>query len=201
MKIPTVCIADDHCLFREGLIALLLRDGRLDVRGHAGDGEAAAALVREERPSALFLDVDMPGATAQVTIAAVKRSSPETRIIVLTMHNDDVLESSLNRAGADAFLSKTIAISDLVAVTLNVLAGRPVQIAPARGADRSMTSREAEVLRLVAQASSNRDVASKLNIAEGTVRRHLSSIFGKLGATSRWDAVRKAERLGEIGGE
>ncbi|SEI07541.1 DNA-binding response regulator, NarL/FixJ family, contains REC and HTH domains [Leifsonia sp. CL147] len=143
----------------------------------------------------------MPGATAQVTIAAVKRSSPETRIIVLTMHNDDVLESSLNRAGADAFLSKTIAISDLVAVTLNVLAGRPVQIAPARGADRSMTSREAEVLRLVAQASSNRDVASKLNIAEGTVRRHLSSIFGKLGATSRWDAVRKAERLGEIGGE
>jgi DNA-binding NarL/FixJ family response regulator len=190
----TIVLADDHALFRKGVRALIERD--FAVVAEAGDGQEAVEFVGRARPDVLLLDVEMPGSSAERTISAVRRRSPSTAVVVLTMHTDAVLQRHLLRAGASAFVSKNIdegALIDLLA-TVEPLRESAVPDAPPPP-DRILTDRELQVIRMIAQAYTNREISARLNITEGTVKRHTTNIYAKLGATSRIDAVRKVIRL------
>ncbi|RDV44885.1 DNA-binding response regulator [Leifsonia sp. ku-ls] len=193
----TVLLADDHLLFRQGVRSLIEDD--FVVLGEAANGDEAVTLAQALTPDVLLLDVEMPGPTAEQTINRVRRVSPDTAIVILTMHTDAVLERQLLRAGASHFVSKTIDRASLQKVVREAVAGTPnaqlTQSARSARSEDILTARELEVLRMVAQAYTNRDISRRLSIAEGTVKRHTTNIYVKLGATSRIDAVRKAARL------
>ena len=193
----TVVLIDDHGMFRQGIRALI--EDRFRIVGEGGSSEEAWTLVSEHSPDVLLLDVEIPGVPAEQTIARIRRHHPETAVVILTMHSDAVLERQLLRAGAAAFVTKTVGSEQLIAVIAR--ATPPVGETAEAGADAEaagaiLTVREQEVLRMIAQAYSNRDIAMSLSIAEGTVKRHTTNMYEKLGATSRIDAVRKAARLG-----
>lgn len=196
MKRRAIVVIDDHTLFREGLRGLL--EDRLSVVGEGGSSSDALRLVREHEPDVLLLDVEIPGAPAEQTIAQIRRSHPAVAIVVLTMHSDSVLQRQLVRAGASQFVVKTVSGEALVSIVEEATPG--CGEAEARGAadDNAglLTVREREVLRMIAQAYTNREISVRLRIAEGTVKRHTTNMYLKLGATSRIDAVRKAARLG-----
>jgi DNA-binding NarL/FixJ family response regulator len=196
----TIVVADDHSLFRDGLLALFRLDESLDVVGEASNGVDVVEVVARSTPEILLLDVSMPGIPAHATIDAVARTSPRTRTAILTMHDDRALQSRLLDAGASAFWSKSLPSGQLIDnIKALVRAPRKDNIAYARGrrpAGGILSAREVEVVCLVGNALSNKEIASRLGIAEGTVKRHLSSIFEKLGAATRLDAARKAVRLG-----
>ena len=199
----TILIVDDHDLFREGVAAILRHDRRIAVVGEGSSSHDAVALTASLDPDVLLLDVELPGGPARATVARIHRSSPRTRIVMLTMHRDSVLKEELLTAGAFVYLTKTTPSAELVQTVL--LAGavaRGLTPAPERSAGvvrrraTILSAREEEVLHLLAQARTNRDIAEAMSIAEGTVKRHTSSIYAKLGARSRMEAVRKAVLLG-----
>jgi len=193
----TVVLIDDHGMFRQGIRALI--EGRFRIVGEGGSSDEAWTLVSEHAPEVLLLDVEIPGVPAEQTVSRLRRHHPGTAIVILTMHSDAVLERQLLRAGAAEFVTKTVDSEQLIAV---IERATPPADEPAdSGADAEVTGtiltiREQEVLRMIAQAYSNRDIATSLSIAEGTVKRHTTNMYEKLGATSRIDAVRKAARLG-----
>lgn len=196
----TIVLADDHALFRKGVRALLERD--FDVVGEANDGDAAVRLAVDTAPDVLLLDVEMPGPSAEQTINTVRRRSPRTAVVILTMHTDAVLQRQLIRAGASAFADKSIsehALRHLIATAEPPQSAPPDEPLQRGHPDRILTDRELEVMRMIAQAYTNREISTRLNITEGTVKRHTTNIYAKLGATSRIDAVRKVVRLGLLG--
>jgi DNA-binding NarL/FixJ family response regulator len=198
-----VIVVDDHTLFRQGLRELLSTDPQFMVVAEGASGAEAVTLAGEYRPDVILLDVEMPGPGAKTTIKLLRRVSPYTRIVVLTMHDDSTLVHELLEGGASAYLVKTIVREELIAAVRSVTRSQSnVLLSVSRetieGLDRHrpeggpLTSRELDVLRLLAQAMSNAQIASRLFITEGTVKRHLTNIYAKLGAVSRVDAIRKA---------
>jgi len=201
-----VAIADDHDLFREGIVAIFQQDSRLLVVAQASDGDGALAVAVNDDPDIILLDVEMPGPPVMATVRRIRRLAPRTKIVILTMHRDSVLRSELHRAGVSAFLTKTMPSADL-RVALHRVADANPQISAARtdpalqAAPRSLISRrEHEVLRLISRAYSNAEIATLMSITEGTVKRHTSNLYAKLGAGSRMDAVHKATRVGLLEG-
>ncbi len=203
----SVVVIDDHDLFREGIIALLENEPRLVVVADGGTSSAARELVAEYQPSIVLLDVELPGDPADVTIEHLRRSSSHTRIAVLTMHQDAALMRSLISAGTDAYLVKTIRGDALAAALVELAAGArdSVTLTVRRdsadfrglfGTKQLLSLRELSVLEHIARAESNAQIGAALSIAEGTVKRHITNIFAKLGATSRMDAVRRATEAG-----
>jgi DNA-binding NarL/FixJ family response regulator len=199
-----VVVVDDHTLFREGLRELLCTEPRFTVVAEGASGPEAVALVAAHRPDVILLDVEMPGPGAEATITEIRRVHPATQIIVLTMHDDAELVRGLLDLGAAAYLVKTIVREQLIAavhsvggsadtVLLSVPRETMLELErPGQPTHQLLSAREVEVLELVAQARSNAEVAAALFIAEGTVKRHLTNIYAKLGAVSRVDAIRKA---------
>lgn len=201
-----VAIADDHDLFREGIVAIFEQDSRLLVVAQASDGDGALAVAVDDDPDIILVDVEMPGPPVMATVRRIRRLAPRTKIVILTMHRDSVLRSELHRAGVSAFLTKTMPSADL-RVALHRVADANPQISAARTdpalqtEPRSLISRrEHEVLRLIARAYSNAEIATLMSITEGTVKRHTSNLYAKLGAGSRMDAVHKATRVGLLEG-
>jgi DNA-binding NarL/FixJ family response regulator len=201
-----VAIADDHDLFREGIVAIFQQDSRLLVVAQASDGDGALAVAVNEDPDIILVDVEMPGPPVMATVRRIRRLASRTKIVILTMHRDSVLRSELHRAGVSAFLTKTMPSADL-RVALHRVADANPQISAARSdpalqaEPRSLISRrEHEVLRLIARAYSNAEIATLMSITEGTVKRHTSNLYAKLGAGSRMDAVHKATRVGLLEG-
>ena len=193
----TLVLIDDHSLFRQGLRGIL--EGSFTIVGEGGTSDDALRIVAETTPDVLLLDVEIPGIPAEQTITRIRRMRPDVAIVVLTMHSDAALERQLLRAGASHFVTKTVSGEKLAAV---IAQARPSQ-SPTEpmfddhaAAQSMLTARELEVLRMIAQAYTNRDISTQLCIAEGTVKRHTTNMYVKLGATSRIDAVRKAVRLG-----
>jgi DNA-binding NarL/FixJ family response regulator len=205
----TIALVDDHTLFRQGLRELLCTDPELAVVGEGRTGDDAVALVRRYRPDVLLLDVKMPGLDAKSVIGELRRSQPRTAIIVLTMHDAPTIVRELLDCGAAAYLVKTIAREELIAAVRSVArSAENVLLSVPRttmeSLDRTaeqpplLSARELEVIALVARAMSNAQVATRLFISEGTVKRHLTNIYAKLGAVSRVDAIQKAVRSGLI---
>jgi len=206
-KAIRVVVADDHTLFREGLRELLETDPGCSVVGEAGNSDEALTLVAGLQPDVLLLDVEMPGPGAAAVIDELARTGSRTRVIIVTMHESPEIVHDLLERGANAFLVKTIAGEELIAAvhsvnrardnvllsvsrdTIDRLDGSRERIGPA-GAP--LSARELDVLRLVAKAFSNGQVAARLGITESTVKRHLTNVYAKLEAVSRVDAIRKA---------
>jgi two-component system, NarL family, nitrate/nitrite response regulator NarL len=196
-----ILMADDHTLLREALCEILMTEQDFRIVGTARDGEEAVSVAAKVRPDVVVMDVEMPRTQPHVTVGRLLRSSPGCKIVILSMHDDPHLVRDLLQAGVSAYLHKSVSMHDLASairsarrddlrVTLSVSRGAAVQ--PPEPADSILSPREREIVGLVAQALSNRQIASQLSITEGTVKRHLRNIFGKLQAVSRIDAVNKA---------
>ncbi|MCW5249585.1 MULTISPECIES: response regulator [unclassified Streptomyces] len=196
-------IADDHTLFREGITEILTAAGGVEVVGEAHCGNDACEKAAVLRPDVIVLDVEMPGEGVRETLARLRRISPQSRVVVLTMHDDVVLARELLALGAGAYLVKGSTRHELVSaihsVVVDRLPGHVILSVSQQGLDRvghapgdALSDREREVLALTAEALSNSQIARRLSIAEGTVKRHLRNVYRKLGAVSRLDAVNKA---------
>lgn len=206
-----VVIVDDHTLFRDGLREMLLTDPLFTVVGEGASGMDAVELAGELQPDVVLLDVEMPGPGARATISQLRYVAPFAKVVILTMHDDPVLVHDLLESGASAYMVKTVAKDELIAAVRSVARGDgnvllSVSRATIERLDRQqsggkiISERELEVLRLLARAKSNAQIAAELYITQGTVKRHLTNIYAKLGAVSRMDAVRKAIAAGLIKG-
>jgi DNA-binding NarL/FixJ family response regulator len=199
-----VLLVDDHQVFRESLAALLTVDSDIVVVAEAGTGEEALQLARQHRPDVVLLDVEMPGQPVLTTLTELISEHPSPRVIVLTMHEDATLARQLLMRGASAYLVKTVGYRELVSViragttdtsdVVTMTMSRQSLAPMAADTGNLLSPREVEVLSLAALARTNQQIAGDLGISEGTVKRHLSNVNIKLGATSRLDAVRRATR-------
>lgn len=204
-EVITIVLADDHTLLRGVLCDALEIEPDFTVLAQAGTGEDAVEAVLEHSADVLLLDLEMPGQDVRTTVFSLREQSPDTHVLILTAHDEPPLVQELLAAGVSGYLHKSVSRATLVSairalrdpcpqVTVAV-SRRP---APAVQPSSALSSRELEVLTCVASALSNRQIASRLGIAEGTVKRHMQNIFGKLGAVSRIDAVNKAASAGLI---
>jgi DNA-binding NarL/FixJ family response regulator len=199
-----VLIVDDHPVFRDGLKSILGTAADMDVIGEAGDGRAGIAAYREHRPDVVMMDLRMPGMDGVDAIAAILRTAPDARIIVLTTFGGDEDIHKALSLGARAYLLKDAFGGEILAAVRDVHSGRRhVQGEVAtRLAERPMgldlTDREVQVLELIARGRSNREIGEELSIAEGTVKAHVNSILAKLEARDRTDAAMIALRRGII---
>jgi DNA-binding NarL/FixJ family response regulator len=194
-------IVDDHALVREGLREILQAEDDLDVVGEAGDSERAVAMVREHKPHIVLLDVEIPGDEVTVTVRRMRAESPDTNVIILSIYDGAPLLATLLGMGIKGYLLKSVSRHELVAAIRAttsdagrvVLSVSPSSLARAHADEPGQLSkRELAVLRLVADALSNAQIARRLELSEATVKRHVRNIFSKLGAVSRIDAVNKA---------
>ncbi|MCC5476907.1 response regulator [Streptomyces barringtoniae] len=213
-----IVLADDHQLLRGALADILHLDESFEVVAEVGDGAAAVEKARALQPDVVLLDVEMPHNDPPRTVERIIAASPRTRVIVLTMHDDDpVLIRTLVAHRISGFLHKGVSRNELVgaireAVTspdrVTISASREAILGVSRATDLPaaaeddgtatspkegpLSVRELQVLTYVGTALSNRQIATRLDITETTVKRHLRNIFRKLGATSRLDAYNKA---------
>jgi DNA-binding NarL/FixJ family response regulator len=195
---------DDHPLLNEGIAAIITSQPDMQLVAQASSGREAIQKFREHRPDITLMDLRLPDMTGIDAMIAIRTEFPEARIIMLTTFEGDVDIQRALQAGARGYMLKSMPPKDLVAVIRQVHAGKkriPSEVA-ARLADHlgeeDLTSREMEVLRLVADGSRNRDIAEKLFISEETVKVHIKHIMEKLGASDRTQAVAIAVRRGII---
>jgi DNA-binding NarL/FixJ family response regulator len=204
----TILIVDDHALLREGLRGLLQSQDDMRVVGEAGDSVTAAAVAAQQCPDIVLLDIGVPGGDGGNTVGQIRASSPCSRVIVLSMHEGPRLVQEALASGAQGYLLKSIRWQQLVAairavradgdwVVLGVSRESLACGVPEQQGSEALSAREREILALVGQALSNRQIASRLMLTEATVKRHLRNIFAKLDAVSRIDAVNKAARDGQ----
>ncbi|RQO53443.1 DNA-binding response regulator [Paucibacter sp. KBW04] len=212
MKKPiTVLVVDDHTLFRRGLIALLSQEEGVEVLGEAADaGEALRAAVKLQ-PDLILLDNHMPGMRGVDLLPELRQSVPATRVLMLTVSEDEQDLSDALRNGAQGYLLKTVDGEDLAAALIRTMRGEsvvspemshkllnalrkgsPTGVEPAsvdRGDTVPLSPRELEILRELTRGASNKEIARTLNIAETTVKIHVQHILRKLGVSSRVQAA------------
>jgi DNA-binding NarL/FixJ family response regulator len=204
-----IVVVDDHRLFRSGVVELLQTVAGFEIAAEGASGSEAITLAHELRPDVILLDIEMPGPGAAATVRKILQSSPGTRVVVLTMHDDADRVRDVFEVGASGYLIKSAGRTELIAAintafrnegSVLMSVSRNTVIALGHGSTPPppslLSARETEVLKLLANADANRDIAKALYISEGTVKRHLANIYAKLGASSRIDAVRKATQLG-----
>jgi two-component system, NarL family, response regulator LiaR len=206
-----VLLADDHRIVREGLRRFLGRDPELTVVGEAPDGAEAVELSRQLRPDVVLMDLLMPVMDGIAAISAIRNELPETEVIALTSVLESAAVVGAVRAGAIGYLLKDIQAPELRRAIKAAAAGQ-VQLTPQATAylmhevrtpeaTEALTEREREVLRLLVQGRSNKEIARDLQIAEDTVKTHVKHILAKLGVQSRTQAVLCAMRLGLVSTE
>ena len=206
----TAIIADDHEIVRRGLRSLL-ESHNCKLVAEAADGLAAAQAVEKLKPNLLFLDLNMPRLHGLEVLKQARTSSPGTRVIVLSMHNDEPYVIEALRAGASAYLLKGSESEDIAQALKEVMAGRRYLSAPlsewainaltTRVAETSdplgtLSPREREVLQLATEGYGNPEIAEKLFISPRTAETHRTNLMRKLGLQSQTDLVRFAIRKG-----
>jgi DNA-binding NarL/FixJ family response regulator len=197
-----VMTVDDHPLMMAGISGEINAQPDMRVVAEASDGDEALVLFRKHRPDITLMDIRMPKVNGIVAISAIRAEFPQARIIVLTTAAGDVQAVRAFKAGAVGYLLKNLLRKELVETIRLVHHGRkrvPPEVAQQiaeHAADDSITARELDVLREVANGSSNKIIASDLNISEHTVKNHLKSILSKLDANDRTHAVMIALKRG-----
>ncbi len=200
-----VLVADDHAVVRAGIVALLSAEPGIEVVGEAVDGEQAVELALALRPDLVVMDVRMPRLTGDAATARIRERADDVRVLVLTTYESDASILSAIEAGASGYLLKAAPAEELIAGVRSVAAGE-VALSPAIAAQlvarvrapaaATLTPRETDVLRLVAEGLSNRTIGERLHLGEATVKTHLLRTFEKLGVNDRTRAVTLAMERG-----
>lgn len=204
-------LADDHKMLREGLRRSMVERG-FNVVGEARDGGEAVDLAAALRPDVILMDVSMPDMDGVEATRQIKERFPDIRIVMLTMHADQDILANAIRAGANGYLVKDCS-TDEIASAIETVAGGETALSPRLAASmlaevrrqegeadtaRIITKREEEVLQHIADGCSTPEVAEKLFISQKTVKNHLASIYQKLDARDRTQAVLQAVRMGLV---
>ncbi|MCL4371058.1 MAG: response regulator transcription factor [Chloroflexi bacterium] len=213
-----VLLVDDQVLFRKGLRSILSDWLEVQVVGEASDGSEAIAQAAALRPDIILMDVNMPTMNGIEAARRLRRRSPEVRLIMLTISEQDEHLFDAIKAGADGYLLKDLRpevlremllavtrgeapLSPLMAKKILAEFSRQAPLVPAPKPTEDLTSREREVLRLVAEGADNRTIADRLCLAPGTAKRHIHNILSKLQARSRSEAVAFARHHGILSQE
>ena len=205
-----VLIADDHGIVRSGLRMLLENAADVEVVGEAADGAEARDIAIRERPDLAILDVKMPKLTGLQATREIREQAPEVSVLILSMYDDERYLFEALKAGASGYVLKAQADSDLLGAVRAVARGEPFLTPKAQRAlikdvlgegaapTDELTPREQEVVKLVAEAHTNKEIAEILHLAEKTVENHRSNAMRKLGMRDRVELVRYAIRRGLI---
>ena len=195
-----VVVVDDHDMVRKGLGMLLESFPDLEPVGQAEDGDGAIRLCHEAEPDVVLLDLVMPDMAGPDVISAILKTHPHTKIIALTNYKDEQLVHGALNAGAISYLLKNVSIDELASAIRSAHEGKSI-LAPeaaqalVKAATRppkpghDLTNRENEILKLIVDGMNNREIADHLIISQSTVKNHVTSIFMKLGVSSRAEAV------------
>ncbi|HEV2092097.1 MAG TPA: response regulator transcription factor [Rubrobacter sp.] len=199
----TVLLADDHIMFREGMAKLLTAYGGLEVVGETANDDGALALARETKPDVVIMETRVPFEEARRFLDEMRRVEPRPKVIIVTMFDDPAMMRRFLGLGVSGYVLKSSSTTQLVSAIRaaafapeegNVVVGMPrAMLEEAAGTSQSPLSvRELEILLLAARGLSNRQIAARVNLTEGTIKRHLSNSYHKMGVGSRGEAARKA---------
>lgn len=201
-----VVIADDHPLVREGLRKVLELEQGIEVVEEAGDGQGAINMARKMKPDVILMDINMPGTNGIEATRVIKRESPKIGIIALTIHDEEEYVLELVKAGVSGYVLKDIDPAKLVETIRTVAEGNSVldpsitnmlfnqlnrltKIHNTKEKWENLTSREMDIIKLMAQGHCNKEIAIDLDISEKTVKNHITSIFRKIEVDDRTQAV------------
>ena len=212
MESIKILIADDHPVVREGVIAMLSREVDFDVVGEAKDGVEAVKKTKELSPDVVLIDLRMPEMDGVEAMRQIKSVMPEVKFIILTTYSDDEYIFSGIEAGARAYLLKDAPREDLFKAIRAVYRGesliQPVvasklldrfsELSRRTPSGEELSGRELEILSLMAKGAANKEISAQLNIAQSTVKTHITNIFQKLGVNDRTEAVTQALKKGII---
>lgn len=210
-----VVLVDDQTLIRQGVRSLLALSDDIEVVGEASDGKEALEIVPQLKPDVLLLDLRMPNMNGLQVLEALAERDQQPPTLILTTFDDDELVLGGIRAGAKGYLLKDVALEDLLnavrtlasgntfvnpAITDRLLKGLKSHSTEFSALEQpeAMTGRETEILRLMAGGYSNKEIARALDVAEGTIKNHVSNILSKMGVRDRTRAVLKAIEAGLI---
>ncbi len=204
-----ILIADDHGIVRSGVRMLIDRQDDMEVVAEAEDGVDAVAQAIAQKPDVAVLDVAMPRMTGIQAAREIKAQSPVTSVLLLSMHDDERYVFEALRAGASGYVLKRAADADLVDAVKAVADGRPFVSPHAEGAEQwlaerdegpkdPLTPRELDVVKLIAEAYTNKQIAEILHLSEKTVESHRGNVLAKLGMRDRVELVRYAIRRGLV---
>jgi DNA-binding NarL/FixJ family response regulator len=206
-----VLIADDHGIVRSGLRMLIERQNDMQVVAEADDGVAALESTQAARPDVAVLDVSMPRMTGLQAAREIRSHVPDTRVLLLSMHDDERYFLEGLEAGAAGYVLKRAADTDLIGAVRTVAGGRTFLSDEAQRTlmdewleggraepDDPLTPRELEVVKLIAEAYTNRQIAETLKLSEKTIESHRANVFAKLGMRDRVEIVRYAIRRGVV---
>ncbi len=209
-----VLVADDHSLFRDGIASLIEAAG-FKVVGQVGDGRAAVEAALRLRPDLVLMDISMPQMSGLEALRQIKAQAPEIQVVMLTVSDDDASLLQAIQSGARGYLLKNLNAEeflDMLAglqrgeaaltrqMTARLLNGLARQSQRQPGPAESLTARERELLRLVAEGLPNKAIAQRLSVSENTVKYHMKNILQKLGAHNRAEAIAHALRAGLLEG-
>lgn len=208
-----VLVVDDHAMFREGIRALLEGCDDVEIVGEATEGREAIEKVHQLAPHVVLMDIAMPVMGGLEATRRIHKETPETKVLVLTQHEDSEYILSMLRAGAKGFISKTATASELVSGVRTVHKGESylypsaastlieeylMRVSGEKNEYDRLTDREREILQLVAEGRTNREIADRLFISVKTVLRHRTNIMEKLGFHNRTELVKYAISKGLI---
>jgi two-component system, NarL family, response regulator NreC len=210
-----VLIADDHTIVRSGVRLLLEAEIDIEVIGEALEGNQAVELSASLKPDVVLMDIAMPGMDGLEATRQIKSRFPEIQVLVLTMHRSDEYFFEILEAGASGYLLKGADTSDLVKAVRFVHRGEVFlyptmaqkllreffnRSQPSSSYESKLSPREKEILRLVADGYSNKEIAEKLVVSSSTVHSHLSNLMGKLELSSRRELIQYARKQGLLSG-
>ena len=207
-----VMIVDDHNLVREGLKAVFDQGDEVDVVGEAGSGEEAIEMVDKIKPDVILMDISMPGMNGIKATKIIRDSHPDAKIVILTMLDQEGYVYEAVKAGATGYMLKSTSSDELVNAIQTVNDGKAllhpdataqllkefVTLAQNKAKDYGLSNREMEVLQLLSEGNTNKEIAKALWISEQTVKTHVAHIFDKLGTSDRTETVARALRNGLV---
>ncbi len=207
-----VLVVDDHRLVREGLVSLLRLNPEIEVVGEASGGDEAVAKARSLKPEVVLMDISMPGMNGITATRLIKKDLPETKVIMLTMLDQEGYVYEAVKAGATGYLLKNTGMEELVKAIKEVHKGGAtlhpeaqaqllkeyVYLAQSNRETYGLSERELEILQLLGDGLSNKEISDRLFISIQTVKTHITHIFEKLGVKDRTEAVATALRRGLI---
>lgn len=210
-----VFIADDHLILREGIRSLLEKVPDIEMIGEADDGNEAVTKVERLMPDVVLMDITMPELNGLEATRQIKEKHPQTKVLILTMHETDQYLSAMLEAGASGYVVKTTTSSELISAIRAVYQGdvhlypsiarmlvedylQKVKMGEEKESYNGLTPREREILRYIAEGKQNKEIAALLGISVRTVQSHRTNLMDKLGAHDRTELVKYAIRKGIV---